>query len=192
MEPPDLVGMPSLADGTTRFVPPGFLPTRGKGLLVFEELNRCEKYMRAPCLQLLTARTLNDYILPAGWLPLAAINPPNSEYDVHELDPALLSRFVQLHVVADREEWLVWAREAGLHKDVLGYVESDAKVFEDTNPRAWHYVSNAMQTAEKESSAKDTLETVIAGDIGCQPPWPSASGASSATSRTTLCPRPRT
>jgi hypothetical protein len=168
MEPPDLIGMPKIADGTTRFVPPAFLPTRGKGLLVFEELNRCDRYMRAPCLQLLTARTLNDYTLPDGWLPVAAINPPDSDYDVHELDAALLSRFVQLHVIADREEWLVWARDAGLHKDVLGYVEGDARIFDDTNPRAWHYVSDLMRTAEEVESAKDILEFTIAGLVGPQ------------------------
>jgi MoxR-like ATPase len=68
MEPPDLVGLPRAAGKTTVFLPPKFLPTRGKGFLVFEELNRCEPYMRAPCLQLLTARKLNDYDLPEGWL----------------------------------------------------------------------------------------------------------------------------
>src|SRR5262249_34400983 len=53
MEPPDLVGMPRLDGNVTRYLPPAFLPTKGKGLLVFEELNRCAAYMRAPCLQLL-------------------------------------------------------------------------------------------------------------------------------------------
>jgi MoxR-like ATPase len=99
MEPPDLIGMPRVAKDVTRYSPPAFLPTTGKGILVFEELNRCPSYMRAPCLQLLTARQLNDYTLPPGWLPVAAINPPETDYEVSELDPALLSRFVQINVV---------------------------------------------------------------------------------------------
>src|SRR5262249_34869085 len=132
-EPPDLVGMPKLDGSSTRYLPPAFLPTTGKGLLVFEELNRCPNYMRAPCLQLLTARTLNDYVLPPGWLPCAAINPAGEEYDVQDLDPALLSRFVVLGVRADREEWLAWAEAHNLHDDVVRYVGSDGKIFDDTN-----------------------------------------------------------
>ena len=68
MEPPDLIGLPHQKDGVTRYSPPAFLPTTGKGLLCFEELNRSERFMMGPCLQLLTARTLNDYSLPEGWL----------------------------------------------------------------------------------------------------------------------------
>lgn len=99
MEPTDLVGMPKLEDGCTTFLPPDFLPTGGKGLMVFEELNRCPRYMRSPCLQLLTARTLNDYILPRGWLPIAAVNPNEGGYEVEDLDKALSSRFVQVVVM---------------------------------------------------------------------------------------------
>ncbi|MBL8193979.1 MAG: AAA family ATPase, partial [Blastocatellia bacterium] len=58
MEPPDLIGIPRIREGKTFYAPPSFLPTNGKGLLVFEELNRCPRYMQTPCLQLLTSRTL--------------------------------------------------------------------------------------------------------------------------------------
>jgi len=94
MEPPDLVGLPKLEGGRTRFFPPDFLPSDGEGILCFEELNRAPAYMRAPTLQLLTDRSLNDYKLPPGWLCAAAINPAEEGYEVAELDPALLSRFV--------------------------------------------------------------------------------------------------
>jgi hypothetical protein len=167
MEPPDLVGMPKLQDNTTRFLPPGFLPTCGKGILVFEELNRCPSYMRAPCLQLLTARTLNDYRLPAGWLPVAAINPPNAEYDVHELDPALLSRFVQINLVPDRKEWVAWADRMGVHRDVCNYVTSDPTIFKDTNPRSWKSVSDFLLACDG-AAAKGILEAGIAGLVGAE------------------------
>jgi hypothetical protein len=168
MEPPDLVGMPKLDGGVTHFCPPAFLPTDGKGLLVFEELNRCPSYMRGPCLQLLTARSLNDYVLPPGWLPCAAINPSGADagYDVHELDEALLSRFVRVGVAADREEWLAWAEARGLHRDVLGYVASDPRIFDDTNPRAWAGVSDLLRAAERAGGGKGALEVAIAGTVG--------------------------
>jgi hypothetical protein len=166
MEPPDLIGMPRLDGPVTRYLPPAFLPTEGEGLLVFEELNRCPDYMRAPCLQLLTARTLNDYRLPAGWLPCAAINPAGAEYDVQHLDPALLSRFVEVQVVADRSGWLAWAESRGVAEGVIGYVASDPGIFEDTNPRAWKAVSDLLNGAERVRASQDVVDVAIAGKVG--------------------------
>lgn len=113
MEPVDLIGIPRINDdGRTEYHAPSFLPEDGAGLLVIEELNRCPRYVQVPCLQLLTARRLNDYVLPPGWLPCAAINS-GDEYLVDDLDPALTWRFVQVRVEADPTNWAAWARESG-------------------------------------------------------------------------------
>jgi hypothetical protein len=171
MEPPDLIGLPKIDGNVTRFLPPAFLPTGGKGLLVFEELNRCALYMRGPTLQLLTARTLNDYQLPAGWLPAAAVNPADDGYEVDELDRALLSRFVQVNVEASPHEWLTWAKTQGVHGDVLAYVAADPSVFDgaQSNPRAWKYASDLLHAVEQRSlgaAGKRTLEVALAGTVG--------------------------
>ena len=136
MESVDLTGLPKAIGEVTKYVPPAFLPTSGSGLLVFEELNRCDRYVRTPCLQLLTARCLNDYQLPEGWLPVAAINPADEDYEVFELDGAMLSRFVQVRVVPDQAEWLEWAADNGIHQAVLDYIRKDPTVFEspESNP----------------------------------------------------------
>lgn len=168
MEPPDLVGLPWRRKGRTVFAPPASLPTSGKGFLVFEELNRAPAYMRAPCLQLLTARRLNDYFLPRGWLPAAAINPPDDGYEVSELDLALLSRFVRALVVPDRDNWLAWAREEGLHPDVIAYVETDQSIFDapESNPRAWTFVSSLLSAAGNAKARRQTLRTAVSGLVG--------------------------
>src|SRR5262249_11347913 len=75
LEPPDPVGLPVIEDGRSRYAPPRFLPTEGAGILILEELNRAERYIQQPALQLLTARRLHEYELPEGWLACAAINP---------------------------------------------------------------------------------------------------------------------
>jgi hypothetical protein len=168
MEPPDLVGLPRLDSTLTRYCPPSFLPTSGRGLLVFEELNRCPAYMRAPTLQLLTARTLNDYTLPPGWLPVAAINPAGCTYETFDLDPALLSRFVQVEVRADQSEWLSWALANGIHPAVVAYVSADANVFNhpQSNPRAWQYISKLLRAKETCCMGDKPLFVAVAGLIG--------------------------
>ena len=168
MEPCDLVGMPKLSGKTTKFMPPDFLPTSGRGILVLEELNRSPSYMQAPCMQLLTARSLNDYTLPPGWLPAGTVNPADSDYDVSTLDPALRSRFVEALVVPDQQEWLEWAERQRLHQGVIDYVRSDESIFDNpqSNPRAWKYVSNLMLTAEKNECAAHSLRTAVIGVVG--------------------------
>jgi hypothetical protein len=167
MEPPDLVGLPRKKDGVTVYYPPARLPREGQGLLVFEELNRAPQYMRAPCLQLLTARRVNDYQLPPGWLPVASINPAEEGYEVAELDAALLSRFVKVRVKADHKEWLAWGRESGIHEDVLRYVSTDPTVFDspESNPRAWSYVSRLLAASDG-SGHRVTLRDSVAGLVG--------------------------
>jgi MoxR-like ATPase len=168
MEPPDLVGLPRLDGPVTRFIPPSFLPAGGRGLLVFEELNRCQSFMRTPALQLLTARSLNDYMLPAGWLPVAAINPPEEGYEVTDLDQALLSRFVRIDVEPDRGEWLAWARDNRVHADIITYVDMDETIFDtpESNPRSWKYASDVLHAAAKAMAPREALREAIAGVVG--------------------------
>ena len=167
MEPPDLIGLPVQKNGRTVYAPPSFLPTNGRGFLAFEELNRSEKYMMSPCLQLLTARCLNDYQLPPGWLPVAAINPAGEAYDTRELDPALLSRFLRIQMEPDVKSWLAWAADNGVHHSVRQYVESIPKIFGSTNPRSWTYVSNLLSEYEsKRSRDRKIFMAAVAGLVG--------------------------
>ena len=169
MEPPDLIGLPVQDNGRTRYAPPSFLPDSGKGLLVFEELNRADRYMMAPCLQLLTARTLNDYTLPEGWLCVAAINPASEGYDTAELDPALLSRFLRVEIVSDPQSWLAWAQTEGIHHSVLRFVSQTPDIFasDSSNPRSWSYVSDMLKAYESQGVENENLlVTAISGLIG--------------------------
>ncbi len=168
MEPVDLVGFPQVEDGRTVFRPPSFLPSGGAGLLVFEELNRASRQVQTPCLELCTRRRFNDYQLPPGWLIVAAVNPAGGDYDVDELDPALLSRFVRIGLEADRDSWLGWAKGHDVHADVLGYVGSDPAVFAEpeSNPRAWKQVSDLLKANAKVKAPEHLLQAAVAGKVG--------------------------
>jgi hypothetical protein len=170
MEPPDLVGMPQVDGDRTRYLPPAWLPGDGEGILVLEEINRAPEYMRAPCLMLLTDRSLHDYELPPGWLPMAAINPVEDGYEAADLDPALLSRFVQINVVPNPGEWLTWAGENGVHDHVMAYVGSDATVFNSptSNPRSWTYVSRLLHAYSQSNIDPSLLRAAIAGCVGLE------------------------
>lgn len=143
-EPPDLVGLPRIDGERTCFVPPALLPRDGEGILLLEELNRAERFVLGPALQLLSARRLNDYRLPDGWTCVAAINPDDQDYDVERLDPALRARFLQVRVDADRVEWLRWARRSGVHAAILRIVDTTPDALAAAPPRSWTYASRVL------------------------------------------------
>jgi MoxR-like ATPase len=170
MEAPDLTGIPRITrEGRTEYAPPDFLPKPGtNGILLIEELNRSPRHLQAPCLQLLTARRLNSYQLPTGWLVCAAINDVEDGYFADELDRALLSRFVNVTVGADVVEWVSWARQAEIHPKIIDFVQCSPGIFDDpsANPRAWEYASKFLKQSESSEERQSFLPLGLAGLLG--------------------------
>jgi hypothetical protein len=162
LEPPDLVGLPVVKDGRTEYALPHVLPRDGAGILLLEELNRAERYIQQPALQLLSARRLHEYELPAGWVCVATVNPQTAEYHVTALDKALRARFLQVSVRADRASWLAWAQTQSLHPGILALAHAHERLLEDVPPRTWTYASDLLKAftpGELEDGAllRDTL-----------------------------------
>jgi hypothetical protein len=173
LEPPDLVGLPQLRDGRTHYAFPAELPTEGAGVLMLEELNRAELPVMQPALQLLSARRLHAYELPPGWFCVAAINPDGDEYDVHRLDPALRSRFLQVPVRADRDEWLRWAERADVHPVVQRLVRAQPTVFATSAPRSWSYAGDVLaRLTPAELGQRDLVLALARGYLPI--PWATA------------------
>jgi MoxR-like ATPase len=170
LEPPDLVGLPIVEDGRTRYAVPSSLPTGGAGLLLLEELNRADRTVQQPALQLLTARKLHEYELPPGWVPFAAINPEDGEYQVTPLDPALRCRFLQLKVRADIRAWREWAERNRLHPVVRRLAAVHDDLLDTVPPRTWTYVSHVVSVMTAEERASDLfLNDALAGYL--PPAW---------------------
>ncbi len=169
LEATDLTGIPYLDRGTTRFAPPATLPpsdAREPTLLVPEELNRCDRSVRQPCLQLLTTRRLNEYRLPAGCFLAACVNPPETGYDVDEIDEALASRFVTIHVEPERRAWLAWARASGAPDLLLRFVERYRQAFDSHQPRTSTFAGRILAAATARGANADDLEEALATVLG--------------------------
>lgn len=161
LEPPDLVGLPTIRDGCTHYARPSELPAAGAGILMLEELNRAEIPVMQPALQLLSARRLHAYELPPGWSCVAAVNPEDGDYQVHHLDAALRSRFLQLSVRADPATWLPWARQHNVHQAILATVAAHADAFEQASPRSWTYASQALRAMQPAELARPDLVRLL-------------------------------
>jgi len=164
LEPPDLVGLPIIENGRTRYAAPDILPQDGAGILMLEELNRAERYIQQPALQLLSARKLHGYELPKGWACFAAINPESEGYHVTPLDKALRARFLCLPVRPDRATWLAWAQMHDVHPGVIAIAQAHERVLDDTPPRTWTYVSQILKCLKPEEiEATGLLRDALSG-----------------------------
>jgi MoxR-like ATPase len=169
LEATDLTGIPFVDKGTTRFAPPATLPPgrlEGPSLLVLEELNRCDRSVRQPCLQLLTTRRLNEYVLPDGCFVTACVNPPDAGYDVDELDDALASRFARIPVEPERSAWIAWARAAKVPEVLVGFVERYRQAFETHPPRAWTFAGRIAAAAIERRANGDELARALSTVLG--------------------------
>lgn len=144
-------------------------------VLFLDELNRAPIDVRQSALQLVLEKQIHEHELPyvAGkaTMIVAAINPA-SDYQVDELDAALLDRFLHIEVEADHVAWLEYARAKNLNEIVRAYIAENTKdIFHHpkdggigATPRSWEKLSSFMDNANKIDG--DILFDVIKGKIG--------------------------
>ncbi|MDR3342368.1 MAG: AAA family ATPase [Treponema sp.] len=175
-DPGDLIGLPMLDTATqkTDFRPPYWFPTDGKPVVLFlDELNRARPEILQTVMDLTLNKTLAGKTLPGGSQIISAVNE-GEEYQLTDLDPALLSRFNVYYFSPTPAEWLLWAAEHNIDIRLIDFIEHNPDYLEsDTNGdagleknpdrRSWARVSEILNTIE---SIDKTVEKAIAGMVG--------------------------
>ena len=176
-DPGDLIGLPRINDrsGVTEFIPPYWFPVDGKPIVLFlDELNRARPEMLQSVMDLVLTRKLAGRELPQGSRIVSAGNG-GEEYQVGELDPALVSRFNVYEFRPSVDDWLQWAGRNRLDDRVLRYIESNPQLLDGSpeaeadsldrfpDRRAWHRVAVMMKNIERPDP--DTLK-IVSGVIG--------------------------
>jgi len=120
-DPGDLIGIPSKNEvtGKTDFMPPYWFPLDGKPIVLFlDELNRARPEILQTIMDLALNRKLAGRKLPDGSRIIAAVNE-GDQYQLTDLDQALVSRFNILTFSPTVQEWLLWAKKAELDNRVI-------------------------------------------------------------------------
>jgi MoxR-like ATPase len=181
----DIRGLPSVQDGQTVVCPPSFLPTEGKGILFLDELPQGKMSIQNALFQLVLDRRLGDYVLPDGWIIVAAGNRLEDKSGVSErMNKALANRFLHIDIDVDTRELVEFGIQNQWHPLVASFLQwaprmahystafADAasaevvtlKDLKDDNafptPRAWEMVSNMLHATE----AGDEVVGGIVGD----------------------------
>lgn len=157
---PDIEGMKK--NGIMTFCMPSWFIRGCKGpvVIMLDELNRSVRGVQQSFFQLVLDRELgNDedgvpYRLHPETRIFAAINH-GSEYDVNDMDPALLRRFWVTDLVPSHEDFIAWAKESGLDSLLIDFIrENPAHLRVDPstveagtvcpNPASWHRLDQAL------------------------------------------------
>ena len=179
-DPGDLIGLPTknTETGKTDFMPPYWFPTDGKPVVLFlDELNRARPEVLQTIMDLALNRKLAGRSLPEGSRLISAVND-GEEYQLTDLDPALVSRFNVYAFRPTVQDWLLWAEKAGLDKRVTGFIsahqdwldgeagkeaELDTGLEKTPDRRAWTKVSDVLAGME---SLDEVDHKVISGIVG--------------------------
>jgi hypothetical protein len=165
LNPVDTRGVPSVEDGYTLFNIPNLLPRVDRdgehGIFFLDELPAARESMQAALYQLILDRKLGDYVLPDGWVAMAAGNEVGHRAVSYRLSTALASRFGHYDLEVNVEEWLEWGRTDGnIHEDMLAYIKFRPEMLHDKEmssrefrcPRTWAMVNqhHSLMTPQNE------------------------------------------
>ncbi len=130
-----------------------------EGILFIDEINCVSETLAPTMLQFLQAKTFGTHRIPAGWLIVAAGNPPEYNKSVREFDVVTLDRIRRMDIVPDFSVWKEYAYQENMHPAVLAYLNIKPQNFckiETTvdgrrfvTPRGWEDLSRLILVYEK-------------------------------------------
>ena len=183
-DPGDIIGIPSKvekqdaagkATARTDFTPPYWFPQDGQPIVLFlDELNRARPEILQTVMDLTLNRKLAGKALPEGSHVISAVNE-GEEYQLTDLDPALVSRFNIYEFKPTVEEWLNWAAGQNLDERVINFIQDNPTWLDgdgnnkykglekSVDRRAWKHLSDVML---KVDVINDTHKRIIAGIVG--------------------------
>ncbi|MGD8451345.1 MAG: MoxR family ATPase [Phycisphaerae bacterium] len=154
LAPEDIIGVPQITDGKSRFCPPSMIAREEPYCLFLDELNACTHEVQKSFYSLIQDRRVGDFELPQGSIVIGAGNRSQDSAIVKPMSSALLNRMVHVHLTVSHRDWLDWAYQNEVHQTIVEYIQnrpdhlwSQPPKHEEpfSSPRAWHILSDAMR-----------------------------------------------
>ena len=186
---PDIEGMKETSVMT--FCMPSFFvrACREPVVLMLDEMNRALPGVMQGAFQLVLDRELgndkdgNPYRLHPETRVFAAINA-GAEYDVNDMDPALLRRFWTIDLHPTHGDWLDWANDQKLDRVLVDFIRQNpahlrvdpSEVEPGTvcpNPASWHRLEQSlvhmdMAPNDIAGSSNELIYSVSRGFVGTE------------------------
>src|SRR5215211_2184953 len=115
LAPEDLIGVPQIEDGTSRFCPPRSIARKEPYCLFLDELNACSHEVQKAFYSLIHERRIGEYQLPEGSIVIGAGNRAQDSAIVKPMSSALLNRMVHVHLRVSHRDSLAWAHVSNIN-----------------------------------------------------------------------------
>lgn len=171
LAPEDLIGVPQIVEGKSRFCPPDMIAREKPYCLFLDELNACSHEVQKAFYSLILEKRIGDYRLPEGSVVIGAGNRAQDSAIVKPLSSALINRMFHVQLKVSHREWLEWAYDSDIHPFVINYIETrpdhlwvQPPKHEEpfSTPRAWHMLSDALKEYE-DGLSPGILDILAAG-----------------------------
>ncbi|MEZ4773551.1 MAG: AAA family ATPase [Bacteroidia bacterium] len=170
--PEDVSGIPKIINERSVFCPPRILlPENPEPFCLFlDEFPAAAPDVQKALYALLLERRLGEHKLPEGTWIVAAGNRQEDRALVRQMSSALVNRTFIFQVRVDVKEWLIWAQENKIRREILSFIAffPEALMRNVPNepvpfstPRAWASLSNALDLAEKSGILNKELFKVL-------------------------------
>lgn len=130
-----------------------------EGILFIDEINCVSETLAPTMLQFLQCKTFGNQQVPAGWIIVAAGNPPEYNKSVRDFDVVTLDRIKRIDVEENYEVWKEYAYQVEIHPAILAYLELRREYFyrmETTvdgrafvTARGWEDLSHLLKAYDK-------------------------------------------
>jgi len=174
LAPEDLIGIPKIDGGVSRFFPPAMIVRDREFVLFIDELNIASQEIQKAFYSLILDKRIGEYRLPPGSIIIGAGNRAHDAALAKQMPSALVNRMVHVHLKASHREWLTWAEHHGIHEWVIDYIRSrptqlstevpPTKEEPFSTPRSWHCVSDALHAFGHDISP-DYLDALLFGSL---------------------------
>ncbi|WP_319805829.1 MoxR family ATPase [Dactylosporangium fulvum] len=173
LAPEDLIGVPELRNGRSRFAPPESIARDEPYCLFLDELNAASPEVQKAFYSLILDRRIGAYELPAGSIVIGAGNRASDNALARPMASALLNRLIHVHLRANADDWLRWAAGAGVHPWIVDYLTQrpdhlwakPPKTEEPfSTPRSWHMLSDALHSFGDDLAA-EVLAVLASGTL---------------------------
>ena len=177
-DPGDLIGLPEKNEktGKTDFMLPYWFPLDNEPVVLFlDELNRARPEVLQTIMDLTLNRKLAGKSLPQGSRIISAVNKGN-EYQLTDLDPALVSRFNIYEFQPSVGDWIDWAQKSGIDPRIISFIKDNPEYLDsdedeglaenlERSPdrRSWERTSQIIKDFDQLSDLQKPLVSGILG-----------------------------
>ncbi len=172
LAPEDIIGVPQIVGGKSRFCPPTLIARDEPFCLFLDELNACSQEVQKAFYSLINDQRIGEYELPKGSIVIGAGNRTEDSAIVKPLSSALVNRMIHVNLQVHYRSWLDWAIQHTLHPLVTDYIQirpehlfSKPPQYEQpfSTPRSWHMLSNCLKSYTEDDLNTEVVKQLASG-----------------------------